>query len=118
MLGLVTLLSLLPVCVDSLCVSPQATPSFLDSVSMYERAVPLNAGLAHSQILFHDDDIIVCNKAAYVQSAPGFTSADSLATAMAQDFKIDRVDQMIVHRLDYSTSGIIVYARNTEALKL
>lgn len=104
--------------VASLSLSTQGAPSFLDSVSVYERAVPLNAGLAESQLLFHDDDIVVYNKASYVQSAPGFTSPESLATLIAHDFKIDRVDQMIVHRLDYATSGLIVYARNPKALKL
>ena len=67
-------------------------------------------------LLYSDDDIIVYDKPSNIQSAPGFRSNYSLATKVSNTFKISRVDQMIAHRLDYATSGIIVYARNVNAL--
>lgn len=67
-------------------------------------------------LLYVDDDIIVYDKPSNLQSAPGFRSNHSLATKVAKLFNIERIDQMICHRLDMATSGVIVYARNTEAL--
>ncbi len=70
-----------------------------------------------SELIYLDNDIIVYNKACNVQSAPGYVSKDSLATDIKTMLNLPRIDQMIVHRLDYATSGLIVYARNELALK-
>jgi len=78
----------------------------------------INAGLQNSiPVLYFDDDIIIINKPPYAQTAPGFTEKDSAATRIADTFSISRVDQMVVHRLDYATSGILVFARNSDSLK-
>ena len=70
-----------------------------------------------SELIYMDNDIIIYNKACNVQSAPGYISQDSLATDIKNMLKLPRIDQMIIHRLDYATSGLIVYARNEFALK-
>ena len=67
-------------------------------------------------LLYADDDILVYDKPSNIQSAPGFRTKFSLATKVANTFKISRIDHMIAHRLDYATSGVIVYARNLLAL--
>lgn len=72
---------------------------------------------SRSELIYLDNDIIVYNKAYNVQSAPGYISQDSLATDIKNMLELPRVDQMIIHRLDYATSGLIVYARNEFALK-
>lgn len=76
-----------------------------------------NHGLGSENIIYVDDDIIVVNKPSHAQSVPGFLYNDSIATRIAQSFKIPRVDQIIVHRLDYATSGILIFARNINALR-
>lgn len=68
-------------------------------------------------LLYADDDILVFDKPAEVQSAPGFRSNVSLASDVQKIFNLPRIDHMIVHRLDYATSGVIMYARNHDALK-
>lgn len=70
------------------------------------------------QLLYLDNDLIVVDKPADKQSAPGRYDKASLAGELAALFQIPRVDRMIVHRLDYATSGVIIYARNDETLKM
>lgn len=78
----------------------------------------VNSGKIDSgKLLYLDDDIIVVEKQTNVQSAPGFREKESLATILSDIFHLPRVDHMIVHRLDYGTSGVIVYARNELSLK-
>lgn len=60
-------------------------------------------------ILYFDSDIIVCNKQPNIQSAPGYNATlTSLAASVSELFNIPRIDHMIVHRLDYATSGISI----------
>jgi len=73
--------------------------------------------LGTEELLYVDQDILVFNKPANCQTAPGYLTAESLALTAQKTFNIERVDHMIVHRLDYATSGIIIFARNVEALK-
>ena len=49
--------------------------------------------------------------------ALGYQTKCSLASTIAENFSIDRIDKMIVHRLDYATSGVVVFARNEAALR-
>jgi tRNA pseudouridine32 synthase/23S rRNA pseudouridine746 synthase len=76
----------------------------------------INAGLGQEKLLYVDDDFVVVDKPSLCQSAPGYRVLDSLATRVAQLFRLDRVDKVVVHRLDYATSGLIVFARNDLAL--
>jgi 23S rRNA-/tRNA-specific pseudouridylate synthase len=87
--------------------------SFIDEVDLGA----VNSGLGSETLLYADDDIIVMNKAPNSQTAPGYTTKESLAGSVAREYNIERVDQMIVHRLDHGTSGIVVFARNVEALR-
>lgn len=89
-----------------------SSPSYMDLLEHDENGLEFNNEL----LLYADDDIIVYDKPPNIQSAPGFRSNHSLASKVADTFKISRIDQMIAHRLDYATSGIIVYARNADAL--
>jgi len=88
--------------------------SYIDSHEV-ERNDAYHSG--RSQLIYLDNDIIVYNKAFNVQSAPGYVSQESLASDIRSMLDLPRIDQMIVHRLDYATSGLIVYARNEFALK-
>jgi tRNA pseudouridine32 synthase/23S rRNA pseudouridine746 synthase len=75
-----------------------------------------NKGIGDLAIVYADRDVIVVNKPANLQTAPGYVHKDSLAVRVAEMFSIRRVDRMVAHRLDYATSGLVVFARNDEAL--
>jgi tRNA pseudouridine32 synthase/23S rRNA pseudouridine746 synthase len=69
-------------------------------------------------ILYCDAHICVTNKPSGVLSVPGPRRNPSLAGLVYDCLKpaVD-LDQMVVHRLDMATSGIIVYALSLEALQ-
>ncbi len=62
-------------------------------------------------ILFEDDDIIVCNKAAGIPSIPGRDGKRSLKSFL--NLKYGEI--FTVHRLDIETSGTILFAKNPES---
>ncbi len=66
------------------------------------------------EIIFEDHDIIVVNKPAEFLSVPGILVQDSVQTRV-QEMHPDIQDPMIIHRLDMSTSGILVLAKNKNA---
>jgi len=66
-------------------------------------------------ILFSDDDIIIIDKAPGLLSVPGRgpEKLDSVSHRLSLQF----AEVHIVHRLDMATSGIMVFARNKDALR-
>jgi tRNA pseudouridine32 synthase/23S rRNA pseudouridine746 synthase len=64
-------------------------------------------------ILFEDDSIIIVNKPAEFLSVPGKMIDDSVLLRMRQKYP-DATGPMIVHRLDMSTSGIMVLAKTKD----
>jgi tRNA pseudouridine32 synthase / 23S rRNA pseudouridine746 synthase len=68
------------------------------------------------RLLYVDSDILVYDKAPNFLCVPGVYEKDSLVGRAASTFKVERVDQMVAHRLDYATSGIVVFARHAAAL--
>ena len=74
-------------------------------------------GLGLEQLLYADNDILAYNKPANMLSVPGIYEKDSLATHASKTFALDHIDKTIVHRLDYHTSGVILFARNEFALR-
>ena len=69
------------------------------------------------QLLYADKDILAYNKPANMLSVPGLHEKDSLATHASKTFALEHTDKIIVHRLDYHTSGVILFARNEFALR-
>jgi len=109
-----------------------------------ESVVEVDAYPDGERLLYLDDDLLIYDKPPNVLSVPGLCDKASLVGSIAQRFKMDRVgtctpflpfvlvythsllrinritshtDQMVVHRLDYATSGVIVFARHVAALK-
>ncbi len=66
--------------------------------------------------LFEDDDLVVVCKPAEFLSVPGIHIQDSVYTRVKQQIK-DISGPIIVHRLDMSTSGMLVLAKNKKAHK-
>ncbi len=67
-------------------------------------------------IIYQDEDILVVNKPAEFLSVPGEEISDSVYLRIKQQFP-DATGPLIVHRLDMSTSGLMVIALNPKANK-
>ncbi len=65
-------------------------------------------------IIYQDETIAVVNKPAEFLSVPGKNITDSVYSRMKQQFP-DATGPLIVHRLDMSTSGLMVIALSSEA---
>lgn len=67
-------------------------------------------------IIYEDDFLFLVNKPAEFLSVPGKSILDSVYTRMKQKFP-KATGPLIVHRLDMSTSGIMVLAKDLETYK-
>lgn len=74
---------------------------------------PIDCGL---DLVYCDDSLLVANKPAGLLSVPGrgLDKADSLMARVQNEFP----DARSVHRLDMSTSGLLVFARNADMHRL
>jgi tRNA pseudouridine32 synthase/23S rRNA pseudouridine746 synthase len=68
------------------------------------------------EYLYEDEDLIVINKPEEFLSVPGIHIQDSVYTRIKQQVK-NISGPIIVHRLDMSTSGLLVVAKNKNAHK-
>ncbi|WP_298767218.1 RluA family pseudouridine synthase [uncultured Polaribacter sp.] len=69
------------------------------------------------EIIFEDDAILVVNKPAEFLSVPGKELTDSVYTRIKEKYP-NATGPLIVHRLDMSTSGILVLTKTKEANKI
>ncbi len=69
-----------------------------------------------SSVIYCDDSVLIANKPAGMLSVPGRgpDKQDCLSTRIQHEFP----DARIVHRLDMSTSGLIIFARGIEMQKI
>ncbi len=67
--------------------------------------------------LYEDDDLVVVNKPAEFLSVPGKEITDSVYTRMKEKYP-NATGAMIVHRLDMSTSGILLISKTKQANKV
>ena len=74
-----------------------------------------------NRIIYKDEYIIVVNKPSGVLCVPGVRAKEdsNLASLIFRTFGNDsnRVDRMIVHRLDMHTSGLVLFARTDDVQK-
>lgn len=68
------------------------------------------------EIVYQDEEIVVINKPTEFLSVPGKEIKDSVYERMKEDYP-DASGPLIVHRLDMSTSGLMVIALNKRAHK-
>ena len=69
------------------------------------------------EIIYEDDALIVVNKPAEFLSVPGKEINDSIYTRIKEQYP-DATGPLIVHRLDMSTSGILLLTKTKEANKV
>lgn len=80
---------------------------------MFKYQPPANTGL---DILYLDDDLIIVNKPAELLSVPG--KGEDKQDCMISRVQLEYPQAFICHRLDMSTSGILVIALGTENQRL
>lgn len=68
------------------------------------------------QILFEDDHIAIINKPSGLLSIPGKRQNDSVATRMKNKYP-HATGPLVVHRLDMSTSGLMLIAKDKDTHK-
>lgn len=76
-----------------------------------------NSNVEKLDILYQDVDLVVINKPEEFLSVPGIEIKDSVYLRIKQQFPM-ATGPVIVHRLDMSTSGILVLALNKDSHKI
>jgi len=90
----------------------------LDGIELNENLLlKQNSTVEELEILYQDDDLVVINKPEEFLSVPGIEIKDSVYLRIKHQFPL-ATGPIIVHRLDMSTSGILVLALNKESHKL
>jgi tRNA pseudouridine32 synthase/23S rRNA pseudouridine746 synthase len=89
----------------------------LESVEMDDNLLLENGSEKQElEIVFEDDAIIIVNKPSEFLSVPGKEITDSVYTRIKEKYPT-ATGPLIVHRLDMSTSGILVLTKTKEANK-
>lgn len=89
----------------------------LEGIALDENALLINPAEGQNiDIIYQDDAMVVINKPAEFLSVPGKNIEDSVYLRMKQQFP-NAKGPIIVHRLDMSTSGLMVIALSKQAHK-
>lgn len=90
----------------------------LDGIEMDKNPLIVNPAIGKElETVFEDDQLIVIYKPEEFLSVPGIDIKDSVFTRIKQQVK-GITGPIIVHRLDMSTSGLLVLAKNKKAHKI
>ena len=87
----------------------------IEDTESSENIVPVNIPI---EILYEDEDLIVCSKPPFMPTHPSCNHHDdTLANALAYYFKADGQNFVFrpVNRLDRNTSGVVMVAKNARA---
>ncbi len=87
----------------------------LDGIALDENILLKNlAEYKKIEILYEDEQILVINKPTELLSVPGKTLKDSVYSRLAIQYP-KAIKHLIIHRLDMSTSGIMLLAKTKRA---
>lgn len=88
----------------------------LNGIEIEENPLLINlAKEKQLKIVYEDDELVIVNKPAELLSVPGIEIQDSVYSRL-QDM-LNGVEPLMVHRLDMSTSGLLVVAKTKETHK-
>lgn len=88
----------------------------LDGIQIEENPLLINlAKEKQLKIVYEDEELVVVNKPTELLSVPGIEIQDSVYTRLQDMLK--GVEPLIIHRLDMSTSGLLVVAKTKETHK-
>ena len=89
----------------------------LQGLSVDENPMLINPAIGKElQLIFEDDYLLAVNKPSEFLSVPGKTIEDSVYSRMKEKYP-DATGPLLVHRLDMSTSGILLIAKTKEVHK-
>ena len=89
----------------------------LEGMEVDENPLLLNPAIGKQiEVIYEDDHLAVVNKPAEFLSVPGKTIQDSVAFRMKKKYP-KATGPLIVHRLDMSTSGLMLIAKSMEVHK-
>lgn len=87
----------------------------LEGIELEENLLLKNLGEGKKlKVVYEDESFVVVNKPAELLSVPGIEIQDSVYTRLQETMD---VEPLIIHRLDMSTSGLLVVAKTKEAHK-
>ncbi|MEE9391386.1 MAG: RluA family pseudouridine synthase [Planctomycetota bacterium] len=66
-------------------------------------------------LIYEDDDMLAVDKPARMMSVPAPKGSKDLGLSVWERLRADRRKAIAVHRLDYETSGVLVFAKNQKA---
>ena len=90
----------------------------LEGIEMDDNPMMSNSAIGRFiETVYEDDALLVINKPAELLSVPGKNVEDSVYYRMKQRFP-DASGPLIVHRLDMSTSGLMLIAKTKEVHKI
>jgi tRNA pseudouridine32 synthase/23S rRNA pseudouridine746 synthase len=90
----------------------------LEGIEMDDNPMMSNSAIGRLiETVYEDDALVVINKPAELLSVPGKNVEDSVYYRMKQRFP-DASGPLIVHRLDMSTSGLMLIAKTKEVHKI
>lgn len=89
----------------------------LEGIELDTNPMLQNPGIGKEiEIIFEDDAMLIINKPSEFLSVPGIYIQDSVYTRIKQQYPL-ATGALIVHRLDMSTTGIMLLAKTKEANK-
>jgi len=89
----------------------------LQGINMDENPMLINLGATTTiKTVFEDEHLVIINKPAELLSVPGKSITDSVATRMKAKYP-EATGPLVVHRLDMSTSGLMLIAKNNNVHK-
>jgi tRNA pseudouridine32 synthase/23S rRNA pseudouridine746 synthase len=89
----------------------------LEGITMDDNPFQTNTAKGKElEIIFEDEHLVVVNKPAEFLSVPGKRVTDSVYTRMKNQYP-DATGPLVVHRLDMSTSGLLLVAKSSEIHK-
>lgn len=89
----------------------------LDGIEMETNPMLAQADVTDLEIIFEDDYLLFINKPAEFLSVPGKQLTDSVYERVKASYP-NTTGPLLVHRLDMSTSGILMIAKSKEVHKL
>ena len=93
-------------------------PFMLKGIDLQPRVLTAHAAKLNGplEIVYEDDDLLVINKPSGLLSVPGKEISDSVLTRLQRRYP-DATGPLLVHRLDMSTSGLILAAKSSATHK-
>lgn len=103
-------------------VIPESTRQYERQLRKIQAAKRASTPLSASQldIVHNDQHVVVVNKPSGVLTVPGVNDNPNLLSlvydTIKDECKVEKIEHMIVHRLDMDTSGIVIFAKTKDVM--